>query len=105
MENALLGDILQNIVTEKVVRDKIIKQQKEQREDEARKKAEDDLDEFEDEETRAIMMKMKNQYASQSEESKNAYKRTIGEYREVTDSPFRSPKASSWTTRSSSSTR
>lgn len=31
MHNALIGDILQNIVTEKVVRDKIVMQQKQQR--------------------------------------------------------------------------
>ena len=33
MENDLLGNILNNIVIEKVVRDKIITQQKEQREE------------------------------------------------------------------------
>jgi hypothetical protein len=32
MENELLGNILNNIVMEKVVRDKIVMQQKEQRE-------------------------------------------------------------------------
>jgi hypothetical protein len=39
MENALLGNILNNIVMEKAIRDKIVIQQKQQREDEARQKS------------------------------------------------------------------
>ena len=55
MENELLGNILNNIVMEKAVRDKIVMQQKQQREEEARKRKEadrDELDDFDDEETR-----------------------------------------------------
>ena len=55
MENELLGNILNNIVKEKAVRDKIVMQQKQQREEEARKRKEadrDELDDFDDEETR-----------------------------------------------------
>lgn len=59
-----MGNILNNIVMEKAVRDKIIIQQKEQRlEEEAkRKKLGDSDDEFDDEETRKIMARLKNQH-------------------------------------------
>ena len=60
----MLGDILQNIVMEKAVRDKIVMQQKEQREEEARKRKEaeyDELDDFDDEATKEIMRKMRDE--------------------------------------------
>ena len=66
-------------------------QQKEQREEEARKQKEaekDQFEEWEDEETRAIMAKMKNQYMNQVEEGQKQDKRTIGEYREITEMEF-----------------
>jgi hypothetical protein len=44
MENQLLGQILNNIVMEKAVRDKIVIQQKEQQAGEARKRAREEDD-------------------------------------------------------------
>ena len=85
----MLGDILQNIVMEKAVRDKIVMQQKQQREDEARRRKEeayDELDEFDDEETKEIMRKMRGERMRMSEDKpvkKYEEKRTTGEYREV----------------------
>ena len=93
MENDLLGNILNNIVMEKVVRDKIVMQQKEQREEEARlrrEEARDELDEFDDEETREIMRKMKSERLRMNEEVPENHReetRTVGEYREVSMYP------------------
>lgn len=69
---------------EKAVRDKITIQQKEQREAEAAKRRKEDSDdEFEDEETRKIMARLKNQHLQRVEEQKDKkeVERTIGEYR------------------------
>lgn len=75
---------------EKVVRDKIVTQQAQQREEEALRRKEeayDELDEFDDEETREIMRKMKSERLRMTEDApvkKYEEKRTTGEYREVT---------------------
>jgi hypothetical protein len=104
MENDLLGNILNNIVLEKVVRDKIVMQQKEQREEEARlrrEEARDELDEFDDEETREIMRKMKNERLRMNEEVPENHReetRTVGEYREVSMYPLRLSRLSSSST-------
>lgn len=104
MENELLGSILNNIVMEKVVRDKIVMQQKQQREEEEaqrRRDNADELDEFDDEQTREIMSKMKSERLRINEEVPVSHReetRTVGEYREVVLSSRRSSSLSSSTT-------
>jgi hypothetical protein len=61
MENQLLGQILNNVVMEKAVRDKIKLQMKDQQEEEAEKRRRQEEDDLFDEEAEEIFKRMREE--------------------------------------------